>query len=340
MPSLTPLRFRPLFRRYLWGGRRLETLLCKSIGVEADYAESWEVVDHGPDQSIVAAGSFAGATLADLLASHPNDLLGKHVAHVPSVSLSGSCAVRPQFPLLLKFLDAHQNLSVQVHPNDAQAARRLPPDLGKTEAWVVLHREPGARIYAGLKRGFDRRAFEREVHRGTTELCLHQFEPAVGDCVYIPAGTVHALGQGLVVAEIQQSSDTTFRIFDWNRVGPDGQPRPLHLAEALDVIDFAAGPIEPSVPVPLNPLPGERLVSCAKFVLQRWRLASEITIGGDECFHLLVVVEGEVVVEGDPTGASLRFGDTMLLPASLGKTRLTPVRPSVVLDVYLPPVST
>src|SRR5207245_2472669 len=111
------------------------------------------------------------------------------------------------------------------------------PDLSKTEAWVVLHAEPGSLIYAGLKRGFDRAALQREVQRGTTELCLHRLEPKPGDCLFIPAGTVHALGAGLLVAEIQEASDTTFRLFDWNRVGPDGNPRPLHVEQALATID-------------------------------------------------------------------------------------------------------
>jgi len=338
MPRLTPLRFHPLFRRYLWGGRRLGSFLHKPIGDETDYAESWEVVDHGADQSIVMAGPQAGATLADLLGTDSVELLGKHLAQTPRVSLSGTCAMRPQFPLLMKFLDAHQNLSVQVHPNDDQAERRMPPDLGKTEAWVVLHCEPRARIYAGLQRGLDRTAFEREVHRGATKPCLHQFEPAVGDCIFIPAGTVHALGAGLVVAEIQQSSDTTFRIFDWNRVGPDGQPRALHLAESLEVIDFAAGPIDPCTPRPTRNPQCERLVNCSKFVLDRWRLGASVTIGGDDGFHLIVVVGGEVQVEGDPSGEPLRFGQTMLLPASTGPTRVTATKPSIVLEMSLPDV--
>ena len=149
---------------------------------------------------------------------------------------------------MFKFLDAQKTLSVQVHPNDDQAARLDPPDLGKTEAWVVLAAEPGSRIYAGLKRGFDRHALEREVHRGTCELCLHSFEPQPGDCVFIPAGTVHALGAGLVVAEIQQASDTTFRLFDWNRVDRDGKPRPLHIRESLDTINYLRGQVQPQTP--------------------------------------------------------------------------------------------
>lgn len=338
MNDLVPLRFRPLFRRYLWGGRRLGAWLGKPIGAESDYAESWELVDHGADQSVVAAGPQEGATLGELLASRADELIGRQAERLPRVALGGGCAMRPQFPLLVKFLDAHQNLSVQVHPNDAQAACRMPPDLGKTEAWVVLHREPGAKIYAGLKRGLDRQAFEREVHRGMTESCLHQFEPNVGDCIFIPAGTVHALGAGLVVAEIQQSSDTTFRIFDWNRVGPDGKPRPLHLREALDVIDFVSGPVQPCVAAKTADASRERLVACDKFTLDRWRWegAATASVGGDGGCRLLVVVAGEVRVAGDPTGGSLRTGETMLLPASLGPVPVETGGAAALLEVSLP----
>ena len=254
---LYPLRFEPIFRRYLWGGRRLGEVLHKPIGEGADYAESWEIVDHGADQSRVAAGPLAGTTLTELVLRHNRELFGRHVGLT-------------QFPLLLKFLDARQALSVQVHPNDEQAARLVPPDRGKTEAWVVLATKPGSLIYAGLKRGFDRHAFERELSRGTAELCLHRFEPAPGDCVFLSSGTVHALGAGLLIAEIQQSSDTTYRLHDWNRVGPDGKPRPLHIEQALAVIDFNRGPVDPVAPQPTDRPNVERLVECDKFVLDRW----------------------------------------------------------------------
>ncbi|MEQ8788125.1 MAG: class I mannose-6-phosphate isomerase [Pirellulaceae bacterium] len=320
--TLYPLRFRPIYRRYLWGGRRLASLLGKPLPAGDDYAESWEVVDHGDDQSIVAAGPLEGAALGELVASHGEELLGRH---------------HPQnrFPLLLKFLDAQRNLSVQVHPNDEQAARLDPPDLGKTEAWVVLHAEPGSMIYAGLKRGFDRHALEREVMRGTVELCLHKFEARVGDCVFIPAGTVHALGEGLVIAEIQQASDTTFRLHDWNRVGPDGQPRPLHIVESLEVIDYERGPVDPQTPEPTGASGVERLVACDKFVLDRYHLAAAANLGGDDRFHLLAVIEGSVAVEGDPCDAPLRRGESLLLPACR-QTTITPEGDAVVLEMHLP----
>lgn len=322
--NLHPLRFEPLFRRYLWGGRRLGTVLGKPIGEGADYAESWEVVDHGADQSRVAYGPLAGATLGELVRERGEELLGKHHP-------------QRQFPLLVKLLDAQQKLSIQVHPNDGQAARLDPPDLGKTEAWVVLAAEPGSRIYSGLKRGFDRPALERELTRGTCELCLHQFEPRVGDCIFLPAGTVHALGAGLMIAEVQQSSDTTYRLFDWNRVGPDGKPRPLHIAQALDVIDFHQGPVDPVRPIPIDGPGVNRLVACDKFVLDRLELSAARSAGERDRCHILLVLDGAVDLAGDPSGRPLKTGETALLPAAVGSVMLSPRGSrAVVLDAYLP----
>jgi mannose-6-phosphate isomerase len=228
-------------------------------------------------------------------------------------------------------------LSVQVHPNDAQAARLTPPDAGKTEAWVVLAAEPGSAIYAGLKRGFDRPALARELARGTCELCLNRVEPRVGDCILLPAGTVHALGAGLLIAEIQQSSDTTYRLFDWNRVGPDGRPRALHVQEALEVIDHDHGPVMASAPVPTDRPQVMRLTACDKFVLDRWQIALPREIGGDERFHILSIIEGSAKAIGDPVGNPLGTGDTLLLPAAAGPLRLEPTPPrAVVLDIFLP----
>jgi mannose-6-phosphate isomerase len=298
-------------------------MLGKLIGDQPTVAESWEVCDRAADQSMVAAGPLAGTTLAQLVAQSGREVFGRH-------------APQTRFPLLFKFLDAHRALSVQVHPNDEQAARLVPPDLGKTEAWVVLAADPGAVVYAGLKRGFDRRAIEREVARGTIELCLHRIEPRVGDCLFIPAGTVHALGAGLVIAEIQQSSDVTFRLFDWNRVGPDGRPRPLHVRQALDAIDYTRGPIQPQAPQPTEREYVERLVTCDKFILDRWQFDEPQTIGGDERFHVVAVIEGSMDVADDPTGTPLTAGGTTLLPAAISGTALTPSGRVTLLDVYLP----
>lgn len=337
MPPLNaPLRFRPLLKRALWGGRRLGDVLGKPIGPDHDYAESWEVVDHGADQSIVADGPHVGRTLAELLAARGVELLGRHHP-------------QPRFPLLFKFLDCRDKLSVQVHPNDAQAARLAPPDLGKTEAWVVLAAEPGSLIYAGLKRGFDRAAFEREVRRGTCDLCLHRFEPKVGDCLFLPAGVVHAPGAGVLMAEIQQSSDVTFRLFDWNRVGADGRPRALHIDQALDAINYAYGPADPQRPEPTDDPRVERLVACDKFVLERITLGDDpYPWPADDRCRIVAVLDGAVRWQGgEATPFTTAQGETTLVPAACRGVRIVAEeaeqrtgsvsdRKATVLSAYLP----
>ena len=322
MTSLYPLRFRLLVRRYIWGGRRLETCLGKAIGPGNDYAESWEVCDHGADQSIVDQGPLADASLGELVRCRGQELLGR-------------AAPQDRFPLLVKFLDAAHALSVQVHPDDEQAARQTLPDLGKTEAWIILAAETGSKVYAGLRPGVDRQQLAAAIAEGTCEQLLHSFQPQPGDCLFIPAGTVHALGNGLLVAEVQQSSDTTFRLFDWNRAGPDGRPRPLHVEQGLAVTDFQRGPINPQKPQPTDRPWVSRLVECDKFTIDRWDFAERQTIGGDQRFHIVCVLEGAVRITGDPHAEPLPKGGTALLPASLGSVALEPLGRTVLLDAYV-----
>ncbi|MEX2112955.1 MAG: type I phosphomannose isomerase catalytic subunit [Pirellulales bacterium] len=322
MTTLYPLRFQPILRRYLWGGRRLETL-GKTLDEGNDYAESWEVVDRGADQSQVAFGPLAGRTLHELMIEHRAALLGRD-AH------------GDRFPLLVKFLDAQKRLSLQVHPDDARAARLDPPDLGKTEAWVILAAEPGSYLYAGLRRAVDRELLKREVARQTCELCVTRIEPRVGDCYFLPAGVLHALGPGLLVAEVQQASDTTYRLFDWGRIGPDGLPRPLHVEAALEAIDYAYGPVSAQRPKPTDRSHVEQLVACDKFVLDRWKLATPEPVGGNGRCHVLLVLAGAIEVAGDLGPAPLRPGGVVLVPAQHDPVMVRPREPSVILDAYLP----
>lgn len=318
-----PLRFAPIFRRYLWGGRRLGTHLGKEIGPESDYAESWEVVDHSTAQSVVLAGPHAGRTLHELVVEQGTALLGRH-------------APQPRFPLLFKFLDCYRDLSLQVHPNDQQAQRLDPPSWGKTEAWVFLAAEPGSVAYAGLRPGVERAALEQSLAAGTVEQCLQPLCPQPEDCLFIPAGLVHALGKGFLVAEIQQASDITYRLFDWGRVDSTGQPRALHLEEGLAVTDFQAGVAMPQTPRSTQRAGVERLVQCDKFMLDRWRFNAPQELANDDCFHLVVVLEGEVRLPGDPLATPLTRGQTALIPADCSERRLVPQEPSVLLDIYLP----
>ena len=321
-----------LFIRYVFvpscgvtsgGGRRLETALGKTLPPGSDWAESWEICDRGPDQSVVEFGPLAGATLSELVRRRGADLLGRNHP-------------QKQFPLLLKFLDAARTLSVQVHPDDARAARLTPPDLGKTEAWLVLEAEPGSLIYAGLKPGVDRPALAAAIGAGRCQECLHSYSPSPGDCVFLPAGTVHALGAGLLVAEIQQSSDVTYRLFDWNRVGPDGQPRPLHIEKGLDAVDFTRGPVGRQQPHPTERPEVVRLVECEQFAWNRWHFDSPITLPDDNRCHVVSILAGVVLIEDDPTAEPVSRGGTVLLPACVGNIRMMPQGPTVLLDAYLP----
>ena len=304
---LPPLTFSPLYRHYLWGGRRFESFLGRQLDQAGPYAESWELVDRGEDQSVVRAGPLAGQRLGDLLQMHTAELLG-----------SSQQAV---FPLLFKFLDANKVLSVQVHPDDAAAARRTPPDRGKTEAWYVIDAEPGSRIYAGLREGVDRQALAAAIAAGRCEELLHGFEPAVGDCIFIPAGTVHAIGAGLVVAEIQQSSDVTFRLFDWNRVDAAGQPRPLHLEEGLATAR-CTGPVTPVRKQQTADPAVKRLVDCEFFGFDEVTPASSWQTSGGAC-EFLAVLAGEVCLPSQWSLPPLKRGDCLLLPAALEPQPLT-----------------
>ena len=330
-----PLRFEPLFRRYIWGGRRLADVLKKPIG-DQTAAESWEVVDHQDDQSIVRFGDLSGKSLRELIAEHGNDLIGKELMKKISAD-SLPDHLRNRFPLLLKFLDANRNLSVQVHPDDEFGATLSPPDLGKTEAWYVMHADPGSKIYAGLKAGVSAESFRSAIESGDTESTLHSFEPKQGDCVFIRAGTQHAIGAGLLIAEIQQASNTTFRVYDWGRVGADGQPRELHIEQAIKATDFSRGPVACETPQATDDPQWQTIVRCEKFEMKRGKFDSPVSIDGDGRFRILAVTEGEMTVAGDPSGTAMKLSDTTLLPACLGPTKLTPRQGGVeVLEIFVP----
>ena len=215
-------------------------------------------------------------------------------------------------------------------------------DNGKTEAWVVLEAAPGSLIYAGLKPGVDREALEEHLDRGTVEECLHSFSPRPGDAVFVPAGTVHALGEGLLLVEVQQSSDVTFRLFDWNRLGEDGKPRQLHRTEALACIDFARGPVNAVVPKPIenDPNETEELVRCDSFVMRRHALSAPLSLAGGR-FHVLMPLAGRFDVRTAGESTQIRLGDTLLVPADATETVVSAVdsgseRPTL-LEVFQEP---
>jgi mannose-6-phosphate isomerase len=304
---LTPLVFRPLYRRYIWGGRGFAAVFGRDLPPGDDYAESWELVDRGADQSIVAEGPWSGRSLGELVREHGDAVLGSHVGE--------------RFPLLFKFLDACRDLSVQVHPDDARAARLSQPDLGKTEAWYVVAARPGSRIYAGLQPGVGPRDLAAAINAGRCDTVLHAFEPSPGDCVFIPAGTIHAIGAGLLVAEIQQSSDVTYRLHDWNRTGPDGRPRPLHIEAGLEAVT-QTGPVGPVTPAATSDGDVSRLVDCPYFRLDEVSPRGHWDVGGDGRWHFLAVLTGSVSCDDRWGLPPLGPGGCVLMPAAIGRQPL------------------
>ncbi len=326
LTTMPPLKLHPILKRIRWGGRRLGTVLGKPLGPEADYAESWEIADHGDDQSVVNGGQYAGATLNHLVRTQGRELFGDDAHRFPD-----------QFPLLIKFLDAHDRLSIQVHPNDSDARAYDPTENGKTEAWVILSAEPGSRVYAGLKPEINEPALREALASNRLEDCLHSFEVKAGDCVFIPAGTVHAISEGILLAEVQQQSDLTFRLHDWGRVGADGQPRPLHIEDALHCTDFDRGPVRCSEPVPLAGIDGgEEVVRCAYFTIRRYSGRGTVTIPHDHCFHILMGLAGNSHITAADTDESLTLGETVLLPAARKPTTVERNDDAVILDIFIP----
>jgi mannose-6-phosphate isomerase len=241
-----------------------------------------------------------------------------------------------QFPLLVKFLDANDALSVQVHPDD-ERGQRLAGDSGKTEAWVIIHAEPGSLIYAGLEPGVTRGAFAAAMRLGDIEPLLHQFPARAGDCIMVPAGTVHAIGAGVLLVEVQQMSDATFRVYDWGRVGADGRPRALHPDEALESIDFSLGAVNPVRPTVATTAGGarERLCASPYFALERLRLTSAGRIGRPDRFTIIVGLGGEAELRAGRNGnealTRIPFGETILLPAAVGECDVEPLGGEAVL---------
>ncbi|MHB8903205.1 MAG: type I phosphomannose isomerase catalytic subunit [Thermoguttaceae bacterium] len=309
MSDLYPLRFLPVYKNYLWGGRRFESVLQRDLPSEGVYAESWEISDHPEGQSIVEAGPLKGKSLGELTRLYGEALIGRYGTAV--------------FPLLLKYLDAHQHLSLQVHPDDRCAAEMGLADPGKTEAWYVIEAVPGSCLWAGFAGRVDRRSVEEALEAGKVDEILHRVEPRPGDCIFVPAGTVHAIGAGLLVAEIQQMSNNTFRLSDWGRTDADGKPRPLHLQEGLEAIEYSRGPV-----VPTRGLPGDkpgvtRLVQCDQFLLDRWQIEGQGQLGDGSGFQILTVVQGQLSVRGDVKPAVHR-GQSLLIPASCTPVDIAP----------------
>jgi mannose-6-phosphate isomerase len=305
---LPPLRFHPRYKERVWGGRALAEVFGRALPGDAPIGESWELADRPGDVSVVAAGPHAGRTLRELMERHGRDLLGGAAAH------------DGRFPLLVKILDAQDVLSLQVHP-PAHLAAALGGE-PKTELWYFVQAAPGAHLYAGLRRGVTREEFARRAAEGSVAGCFHRLDVRAGDSLFLPSGRVHALGAGLLLFEIQQNSDTTYRVFDWNRVGLDGRPRETHLEPALASIDFAD--VEP----PLTPAAWREAGSVRERALVedgpfRVRVVTWPSAGRHAAVftrpQVLGVVRGTVTVATPAGEAVLEAGGFAVLPAVPGE---------------------
>jgi mannose-6-phosphate isomerase len=305
---LYPLLFKPVFQERIWGGRNIERLYRKHLPAEVPIGESWEICDRSDVQSEVANGPFAGKTLHWLMQHHRSALMGE------ASPLNG------RFPLLIKILDAEEKLSLQVHPpaNKAHALGGEP----KTEMWYIAQAKPGAELYVGLRDGVTRDEFETKIAAGTVEKCFHRVPVKSGDAMFLPSGRVHAIGAGLVIFEIQQNSDTTYRVFDWNRVDAQGKARQLHVKESLECIDFAD--FEPSAiradvtdaahpnlhiqPLVEDPLFEVEVIS----IVPPGRIDYSLSV---PC--VVAVVEGTLDIKHETNPVTLGTGEFCLVPASM-----------------------
>ncbi len=309
-PEPAPMRLAPAFKDYLWGGQRLKAEYGKQTEL-SPLAESWELSCHKDGPSVIADGPDAGKTLAEYVAAHPASLGTKHKGGV--------------FPVLIKLIDAAKPLSVQVHPND-EYAQRVEGEPGKTEMWYVVDAAPGAQLYYGFAHEITRDEAAKRIADGTLTEVLNAVPVKAGDVFFIEAGTVHAIGAGILIAEIQQNSNTTYRVFDYGRVGADGKPRALHVEKALEVSKLCP-PERPAKPMgepeTKGGLTDTLLAACDYFTTRLLELTGSAPLcAGTDSFHSLLCIDGDGAVVWNGKAVPFAKGDSLFLPAGLGDYRI------------------
>lgn len=296
----------------VWGGRKLETLLGRKLPGPGPWGESWEVSDRPAEQSVVSSGEWAGNSLHDLWTMRREEIFGGNLQS-------------ERFPLLMKILDSRDDLSIQVHPPSQVAS--LLGGSPKTEMWYIARALPGSKLYVGLKEGVTRGQFEKAIGSGSVETIVHSVEPRAGQSIFIPSGRLHAIGAGMLIYEIQQNSDTTYRVFDWNRVGLDGRARDLHVRESLASIDFTD--YEPAMDQP----EGQNLATCQHFKVDYMELQAGAEIGNPDPdrFSIITITRGKI---RDNNGTIYSSGDFLLLPK--GPVRVEAEKSTALLQTTLP----
>jgi len=309
---LYPLIFHPIYKERVWGGREIEKLYHKKLPPDRRIGESWEISDRPNDESVIANSNLAGKNLCWLMEHHAAEILG-----------GAKAAAGNRFPLLCKILDAREKLSLQVHPPAHKAA-----ELGgepKTEMWFVADAAPGAELFIGLKRGATRATFEKQISDGSVAECFHRISVRAGDAMFLPSGRVHAIGAGLVIFEIQQNSDTTYRVFDWNRIGLDGKPRELHVPQSLASIDF--NDFEPKLvsgkfcgdgKIKSRPLVRDKLFNVEQLKMKNgashWLQPKKLQI--------VALASGKIEIKSGLVSVNLKAGQFCLIPAVLEETEI------------------
>lgn len=325
MHKLYPLKFRPAFKEKVWGGNRLKSLFAKDFAPLSNCGESWELAAFGNDVSVVSNGFLEGNPLSELLEIYMGDLSGDAVFD----------QYGHEFPLLVKFIDTSDYLSVQVHPGD-EVARAKHQSNGKTEMWYVLDALPGSEIIAGFSQQTDRQTLIKHIEAGTLREILYAKPVNPGDVLFLPAGKVHAIGAGITLCEIQQASDVTYRLYDWDRPGMDGKPRELHLEQALEVIEFKQN-IE--FKVNYTPVPNGRvnLVRDKHFTTNLITFNRLFNSDYDhlDSFVLLVCIEGEFQIIHQQGNELVGKGEVVLLPAEMHQFAFVPKTFCRVLETYI-----
>ena len=323
--QMYPLKFEPIYQYRLWGGRRLEHWLSKPLPKDEPVGEAWILSDRKDHASKVTDGPLKGSTLTELMKKFPNEIMGKGGSHFD------------RFPLLLKFLDCNEVLSVQVHPSDDQKDFIPEGDTGKTEAWVVLETGKDSRIYAGLKKGTTKESLVKSIENKSVSEKLHSFVPKKDDAVFIHSGTVHTLG-GTVVFEVQENSDVTFRLYDWDRNDPKtGKPRDLQVDKAIACIDFNQVEIGPVPPIKSWVVENaEKLFDNEHFKLWRIESETELTLGLKDEPVILVCLEGNGTMDYNKKDYSISKGEVMLIPAAVGQLDMAPGQKITLLQIAIP----
>ena len=323
--NLYPLKFKTIFKDKLWGGNKINTILGKDFGDLPNCGETWEISGVEGDISVVADGALAGKSLVELIDSYRGRLLGDKI-----YDKYGN-----QFPLLIKFIDANADLSIQVHPNDDLAHRRH-NSFGKTEMWYVFQADEGSSLISGFNRQIDRETFLEKFNNGQLMDILNREEVRAGDVFFIPAGRVHTIGKGLLLAEIQQTSDITYRIYDFDRIDGNGQKRELHVKEALDAIDYN---FYDHYKIPYNDQINRsvELVRCDYFTTNKLNINQtlERDYSNLDSFIIYICFDGALVLDYPAGKVGVKKGDAVLLPANLKSVKLIPEKTCKILESYI-----